>query len=89
MMGGNFPVQKVFRMNFSTRFSNSSGNFKPFEKKIRRNPSRFSPEINGWSLFETRVRNEKKVDKIANSGPFLINFFWSDLIFPGEFENRA
>ena len=81
MMWGNFPVQKVFRMNFSTRFSNSSGNFKPFEKKNRRNPSRFSPEINGWRFFETRLRNGKKVDKIANYGPFLIIFFLIRLNF--------
>ena len=56
MRGQIFPVHEVARTNFSTRFSNSSGNFKPFGKKNRRNPSIFSPEINNWSLVEKRVR---------------------------------
>ena len=85
MMGQISPVQKIARMNFSTRFSNSSGNFKPFGKKIRRNPSIFTPEINGWSLVRNVIRDagrkSKKVDKIANSGPILINFFFNRLNF--------
>ena len=84
-MGQISPVQKIARMNFSTRFSNSSGNFKPFGKKIRRNPSIFTPEINGWSLVRNVIRDagrkSKKVDKIANSGPILINFFFNRLNF--------
>ena len=88
-MGQISPVQKVARMNFSTRFSNSSGNFKPFGKKIRRNPSIFTPEINGWSLVRNARRKSNKVDKIPVSGPILINFFSTDLIFRVEQEFRA
>ena len=80
-MGQIFPVHEVARMNFSTRFSNSSGNFKPFGKKNRRNPSIFSPKINGWSLVEKRVRKLDKVDKIPVSGPILMIFFLNRLNF--------
>ena len=75
------PVHEVARTNFLTRFSNSSGNFKPFGKKNRRNPSIFSPGINGWSLVRCAGSRWKKVDKIAISGPILMIFFLNRLNF--------